>query len=336
MTVHSSRHSPAQIILIFLVGGPALVLYGLKRLFLLREIENTPTSKIRSAAVGKVELSGLARMRKPLKSPITQLDCCWWLCRVQELRSNGKNSHWATIKSMGSLDIFFLQDPTGQVMVNPMGAELSVLNSTFELNAMNRTKIAPVLQSWGVGDTNWFGLNKKMRVLEECLPDCAPVYVLGEIAPVKDHLADRDGRFRARLRHVKEDAEQMKGADTNQDGTVDAQEWDAMLHKQEEQFLKEELARQSQEPQEEAMLVRAPQSGTYLISTGTQSEVTRRYRWATPLSLLGGLLMSAGGVYWAIQEQWAALVIVGCVGIGFVLSLALTRKGVTVWSLLLP
>lgn len=331
----SSSKSPFQVILILLVGGPALVSVGLKKLFQLREIENTPTSKIRSAAVGKIELSGLARMRKPMKSPITNLDCCWWMCRVQELRQNGKTSRWATIKTIGSMDIFFLEDPTGKVMVNPMGAEVSVLNSTFELNATNRTRLAPVLDSWGVGNSNWFGLNRRMRVLEECLPECAPVYILGEIAPVKDHLADRETRFRDRVRRLKDDPEAMKTGDVNNDGQIDAQEWDTLLHQLETDFLKEELARQAEAPKDEMLLVRAPQTGSYIISTGTQSDVTRRFQWTTPLSLLGGVIMSGVGVYWALAQQWPILGIVGCLAGGLIVSLVFNRKGVTVWSLFL-
>ncbi len=66
----------------------------------------------------------MARQQKPQKAPLSNMDAGWWSCRVEELRSNGKNSHWETIKQVGSNDLFYLEDPTGRVLVNPLGAEL--------------------------------------------------------------------------------------------------------------------------------------------------------------------------------------------------------------------
>ena len=53
-----------------------------------RVIEDTPTSRVRSAAQGYVELEGRAR---PLAgtlnlAPMTQRDCVWWRYRVQHRR----------------------------------------------------------------------------------------------------------------------------------------------------------------------------------------------------------------------------------------------------------
>lgn len=335
MIVHSSSssQSPIEMMLFLLIGGPAVVGLGLKKLFQMREIENTPTSRIRSAAVGKIELSGLAKMRSPMKSPLSHLDCCWWICHVQELQQKGKSSDWVTIKTTGLKDLFYLDDPTGRVMVNPLGAEITALKSTFNLGSATRSQFAPLLESWGVGMASGFGLGRPMRIVEECLPDCAPVYVLGEITPVKDHIADRDARFRTRIRQLKENPDAMQTADRNQDGTVDAAEWDALVLQQKDQFVKDELARLSDSPTEEMMIVRAPQHGSFIISTGVQSDVIGRFRWKVPLSLLGGVSMSAGGVYWALAQHWPVFAILGCLVGGLLVSFVLNQKGVSVWSL---
>ena len=73
----------------------ALISFRKKRL-----IENVPTSKIRSIAMGLVEIYGEVIPEKDniLKSPFSQNDCIYYKYRIDELRSSGKSTHWVTIK----------------------------------------------------------------------------------------------------------------------------------------------------------------------------------------------------------------------------------------------
>ena len=88
-------------------------------------IENIPTSKVRSMAVGLVELSGKAQAAKELlTSPFSMASCVYFQYRVQEQRSSGKNSYWATVASYQSPQLFYLEDETGRVLAYPQGAEL--------------------------------------------------------------------------------------------------------------------------------------------------------------------------------------------------------------------
>src|SRR4051812_42245674 len=107
------HQSPSTGILVGLVGGPVVLVWGLRKVSEKRLVENTPTSRVRSAAMGLVELSGIARPHSPLKSPLTGLDACWWQCVVEERVSDGKNTHWRTIREVSSNDWFYLEDPTG-------------------------------------------------------------------------------------------------------------------------------------------------------------------------------------------------------------------------------
>ncbi|MFH1770987.1 MAG: hypothetical protein ABH828_05545 [archaeon] len=89
-------------------------------------IENIPTSKIRSIAMGLVEIKGIAEpfRKKLLKSPFSEKDCVYYRYTVEEYRSSGKNSRWVTIASGQSNDFFNLTDDTGTVLVDPKGAEV--------------------------------------------------------------------------------------------------------------------------------------------------------------------------------------------------------------------
>jgi len=298
--------SPDAVFVLFLVG-PAMTAWGLSALKEKRLIENTPRSKVRSAALGLVELSGLARQRKPQRSPLSNLDCCWWKCRVQEYRSSGKSSHWTTVKEVGSVDPFYLEDETGRVLVDPAAAELHVPCRAFELKSASRAQVAPVLDGWGIDHTGWFGFDKRMRILEELVAERSPIYVLGELASFGAELQDRQARFLERLRLAKADPAKMAEADLNRDGAVDAQEWDAFRRKQEAEFLKEEL---SSKPQEETTLVKAPREGPFVVSTKSEEELLASFRRFAPLSISVGLALSGLGVWLALLLGWQPLFIV--------------------------
>jgi hypothetical protein len=284
-------------------------MWGLRTWKKVRWIENIPTSKVRSAAMGTVELTGIARPRAIEKAPMSGTDCCWWSCDIQELRRSGKNSRWVTVGTRHSMDLFFLEDSTGQVLVNPMGAEMHVLTNTFPLNSGTRTTLGPVLNGWGFNDMNWFGGTQNLRVIESTIPDSAPLYIIGELVISKNQLGDREGRLRAHLRRIKEDPARMTAADANKDGQIDAQEWDAFRKLQEQAFAQEEAARDTANP--EVTMINAPAEGLFLIATKSESEILGRFKWWAPLAMFGGLALTCLGAWLAIQARWPPALILG-------------------------
>ncbi|MFA5975655.1 MAG: GIDE domain-containing protein [Elusimicrobiota bacterium] len=315
---HSSSGETWKLIGVCLIGGPVALLWGLGKLNQKRLLENTPTSKIRSAAMGLVELMGMARQRTPMQSPVTKQACCWWRCIVEELRSNGKNSHWATVKDVQSQDFFFIEDATGRVLIDPLGAEYHVLNITYELNASTRSMIGPVLNSWGLNDMTWFGGTRRLRLRELSIPEKAPLFVLGELINTgQQHIEDRQARFRERLQAVKFNPRQMSQADTNHDGQVDADEWDAFRNKLEEDFLREEMQRQSQNPNVELLLIRQPTEKPFIISTKGPDELGRAWAWQAPLGIAAGIALSGLGIWLALQQHWDPWIPLALLGGGF-------------------
>ena len=97
-----------------------------------RMMEGTPSSKIRSAAQGFVELSGIQHPREgtPLSAPLTGSACTWWDYKVekreQTRNSKGQEStSWSTVEKDTSVGFFHLRDETGEILVNPMGADVT-------------------------------------------------------------------------------------------------------------------------------------------------------------------------------------------------------------------
>lgn len=106
-------------------AGIALIFAGAEKYVLLQKIKNLPTSKVRSAAIGMVELHGKARCKKNLQSPITKADCAYWRFSAQYYES-GKHGGWAEFCKMDSSTEFFLEDKTGKILIEPAGAEVDI------------------------------------------------------------------------------------------------------------------------------------------------------------------------------------------------------------------
>ncbi len=95
---------------------------GFYFLRLKRTMENTPTSRARSAAMGMVEIQGRAVRRYALVSPMTHLACVYW--RLEKFRRDS-NDQWKSVGSSNSGPVpFDLEDATGRIAVDPRGASI--------------------------------------------------------------------------------------------------------------------------------------------------------------------------------------------------------------------
>src|SRR5579872_2382734 len=74
--------------------GVYLFYRGFRLLQRKRLILNTPASKIRSASMGLVEISGQATGPYVVTSPLKQADCFYYRSIAWELRQEGKNRDW--------------------------------------------------------------------------------------------------------------------------------------------------------------------------------------------------------------------------------------------------
>ena len=41
----------------------------------------------------------------------------------------------------------------------------------------------------------WFGSEQRLQIIEQVIPDCAPLFVIGELVSTGEHLEDRQARF---------------------------------------------------------------------------------------------------------------------------------------------
>ena len=170
---------------ILLVIGIPLFIIGFIWLKQKRLIENIPTYKIRSLAMGLVEVYGkvVSWQGTMLKSPMTNRDCVYYKYTIEEYRKSGKHSHWVTIKKdVGSLH-FNLQDETGKVLVNPKGAKIDIPRDFEFKSGFGKDPPISVKQFLKINNLRFegslFGFNKTMRFRESFIEPSDKLYIMG-------------------------------------------------------------------------------------------------------------------------------------------------------------
>lgn len=150
-----------------------------------RTIENMPTSKARSLAMGLVEVCGKAKAYKAklFRSPFSNQKCLWCKWAVEEYRSNGKYSQWVTVRNGLMSNYFLLDDGTGEVLVDPSEARIDIpldneLKSGTFRKTLTKTAIT-FLESQNYSHTTLFGMNKGVRLREYYIAPDDKLYIMG-------------------------------------------------------------------------------------------------------------------------------------------------------------
>lgn len=120
-----------------IIAALTCLYYAFRYLYQIRLIQDTPTSKIRSAAQGYVELSGTTYPLKNevLISTITQTPCLWYRYVIEEWRTfqtnEGPKSAYQFLHQQESDDFFILRDNSGECIINPKGAVIIANHHTI-------------------------------------------------------------------------------------------------------------------------------------------------------------------------------------------------------------
>ncbi len=120
---------------VFAAAGAMVFYYGLNRRRRYKLIEETPRSKIRSIAMGLVEIHGTVQSKSLIKTPFSQKDCIYYRYKIEEytesvsVDSKGRTKtsrEWINVGQGEQRVPFFASDETGQIYVDPKGAEFDV------------------------------------------------------------------------------------------------------------------------------------------------------------------------------------------------------------------
>jgi hypothetical protein len=111
--------------MIAIAGGLYFFVAGFQLLARKRLLLATPTSRIRSAALGLVEVNGMAAGPHTIPAPITGNPCFLYHTTAWQQRE-GKKNDWEKVAEETLHLPFFLDDTTGKVLIEPLGADLDL------------------------------------------------------------------------------------------------------------------------------------------------------------------------------------------------------------------
>ena len=165
-------------------AGIGLFFNGFRLLQRRRLILDTPFSKIRSASIGMVEVSGLAVGPYALVAPITARSCYYYRTLVWEWKQQGKNKNWVKVAGECMHVPFFIDDNTGRVLVDPRGADLDLhrdfeqefCDSFFTAKDPAPENVRSFLARHGVV------INNKIKVQEFCVKPKNSLFILGTLS----------------------------------------------------------------------------------------------------------------------------------------------------------
>lgn len=165
-------------------AGIGLFVYGFRLLQRRRLILDTPLSKIRSASMGMVEISGLAVGPYTMTAPITGRECYYSRTIAWEWKQQGKNKQWVRVAGECMHVPFFVDDNTGRMLIDPRGAELDLhrdFQQEFNTAFFSHSDDAPAnvvnfLARHGVATSN------KIKVEEYCIKPKNSLFILGTLA----------------------------------------------------------------------------------------------------------------------------------------------------------
>lgn len=178
--------NPGELLLWCVVGfcaGVGLFFYGFILLQRRRLILDTPFSKIRSASMGMVEISGLAVGPYTMISPIAVRPCYYYRTLVWEWKQNGRNKSWVKVAGESMHVPFFVDDNTGRLLVDPRGADLDLhrdFQQEFNGSFFSSRDDAPAnvvqfLARHGIATSN------KIKVEEYCIKPKNSLFILGTL-----------------------------------------------------------------------------------------------------------------------------------------------------------
>jgi hypothetical protein len=271
--------------------------WALRRMVQARYLLDTPTSKIRSAAQGYVELYGVLQEHKAsLQARLTGKPCLWWRFKVEEYSSSDKRSAWRVVESGSSEACFLLSDGTGECLVDPKGAEIRP--ATKEVWQSDQ---APLTMGSG-GLFDWFSSGKQYRYTEERLHAGEPLYAIGDFHTRGggQQGLDLSAAQGTVIREWKGDyGRLLERFDSDGNQQLDESEWNrvrlaAQLEAEDRHSV------QSLQPAQHQM-GKPSQAQPFIISSHGEDQLARQFHWQ---ALAGGVvcLLGALALTWLLRN----------------------------------
>lgn len=160
--------------------GPVLFYRSFKTMHTRRLIADTPSARIRSMAMGLVEVNGTAEPRSSVNAPFSGKTCAYWEVDISQLVRNS----WDVVYRDQSGSPFFLRDEDAVALVYPHGATCKIPFATDEVWAASNLP-PPYDEYWRTHKSAIPRLARlgQLRFRERTIDVGAKVFVLGTAMP---------------------------------------------------------------------------------------------------------------------------------------------------------
>jgi hypothetical protein len=187
-------------------------------------IQAAASARCRSASQGYVELTGTARNipGPPIVAPLSRRDCVWY---AYQSRGQARDDDGLIWRESGRSDaLFHLEDASGRCIIDPDGATIYAPHDETWFGDTRR----PTLPSFG-WKLEWMGwLFRGMYYHERRIEAGDRLYALGVFESLHEaHRNTLEHETAAILAAWKRDPRRMTAIDSNGDGRVDSDEWEA-------------------------------------------------------------------------------------------------------------
>jgi hypothetical protein len=244
-----------------------------------RYLLDTPTSKVRSAAQGYVELYGVLKEGEQLLSaPLTGEPCVWWSFAIDEqVRSGKNNKRWQQVEGAKSIALLCLNDGTGDCLIDPQGAHVLPMtkqvwygSSRHPRQELPRRNILQVMLS---------GL-KNYRYTEQRLHVNEPLYAIGDFVTRGggQEAFDMTATQGAVIREWKSDyAGLLRRFDRDRNGELDQSEW--LKVREAAEVAAQQLHRQRSAAPAQHFLGKPQESQPFILSSHGEDDIAKRFVW---------------------------------------------------------
>jgi len=277
-----SDASPVILSLAAIAGGIFLFYSGWGYFHRKKCIEDIPTSKIRSIAMGVVEVSGKTSPKHELKTPYSLTDCVIYKYLKEKYvchhTSKGRQCSWKKVDEGTSITPFYVADETGRVLVEPL---------SIEIHADRRYHSKTGIGEGALRFSEWFIMPRET------------IYVMGRAGKSEDARSGKKMKLLARLEELKKNKEAMALCDTNKDGSVDSMEWEIAMQQIRQQLEREEL----QKPVDglaDISISCGNENEPFIISDKSEKELTGSLMIKSIFAVSGGVILFLAGVFYIV------------------------------------
>lgn len=270
----------------------------------MRIIEDTPTARLRSAHQGYVELIGKGEFigDQIIYAPLSNHPCLWYRSQILQkeavVDSVRKETRWRIVYNAISDQRFKLIDGDSSCYVDPTHAEV---NGNEHLTWFGNTEW-PTQTLLLESQSALYELTNSYRYSESLILPGQSLYILGQFTTWSAVMQQSEGSIMIDVLNEwkKDQVDLQQRFDSNRDGTIDQQEWEAARQQARAQA-GQIHQRLTLEP-EVNIIARPEKSGyPFIISVYPQVLLVKKYRRYTFLSLIA-LVVAIGSFVWLLHQ----------------------------------